>query len=211
MSSYKNELEKFLGTLEIQEDSVLDLGGAANPVRDRVKSWKVKNYKIMDNCLEENTEKEHWQTPDYIWDLNQPLLEITINKKDIKFYLLNEEIERNSFDLIFCLEVSEYLFSPLVALENIHKLLKPEGRLIISWPTTYPVHNPMVHDCLRYTEFGIYKLMEEAGFEIEDMIPRRAYHPNLLSDFYKAEGLHPAKHYGFHGCLGWVCVCRRKK
>ena len=195
MSSYRTELEKFLKTLEISEKSVLDIGGSSLPVRDRVKSWDVRNYKILDNCLEENTEKEHWQKPDIVWDINYPITKIGFGE----------------YDLIFCLEVSEYWFDPLTALRNINILLKDKGKLIISWPTIYPVHNPMVHDCLRYTEFGIYKLMEETGFEIEDMIPRNAYHPNLLSDFYKSEGLHPAKHYNFHDALGFICIARRKK
>lgn len=203
MSSYRESLEKYLQTLETKADSCLDIGGSSLPVRDRVKSFDCKTYKIMDNCLEKDTEKEHWQEPDIVWDINEEITD-TIETEKGKIYYLKE-----SFDMVFCLEVAEYFYRPNVALNNINFLMKNDAKLIISFPTIYPVHNPMVHDSLRYTEFGIYKLMEEAGFEIEDMIPRRAYHPNLLSDFYKAEGLHPAKRYD-HSVLGWVCIATKK-
>lgn len=195
MSSYRTELENYLKTLDIDEDSVLDIGGSSLPVKDRVKSWSVRNYKILDNLQEKDTEKEHWQEPDFTWDLNVPL---------------SEEMGFGKYDSIFCLEVFEYVYDPLIALKNIKKLLSKNGKLVVSLPFLYPLHNPMVHDCLRYTEFGIYKLMKEVGFEIIDMIPRRAYNPNLLSDFYKAEGLHPAKRYPSHDVLGWVVVARSK-
>jgi 2-polyprenyl-3-methyl-5-hydroxy-6-metoxy-1,4-benzoquinol methylase len=33
------------------------------------------------------------------------------------------------FDMIFCMEVSEYLYDPLTALKNMHFLLKDKGTL----------------------------------------------------------------------------------
>ena len=38
---------------EVKTNRVLDIGGAANPVRDRVKSWDVNHYDIFDKGIEE--------------------------------------------------------------------------------------------------------------------------------------------------------------
>jgi len=53
MSHYRNQLEEYLKTLDIKADRVLDVGGASNPVKSRVSSWNVKEYKIVDNGLED--------------------------------------------------------------------------------------------------------------------------------------------------------------
>ena len=41
MSKWREQLESHLSTIDVVADSVLDVGGAAKPVKDRVKSWKV--------------------------------------------------------------------------------------------------------------------------------------------------------------------------
>lgn len=154
----------------MKADWVLDIGGGSNPVKGRTRSWEVKEYRILDNKLEEMKQK-----PDFVADLNKPDCgrEIT-----------------GQWDIVFCLEVAEYLYNPWVAIKNLWGFLKEGGILYISFPFIYPIHSPHRSDYLRYTRFGILKLLDIAGFELIEMIGREAKDPEKLLDFYKSDGMH---------------------
>jgi SAM-dependent methyltransferase len=186
MASYfRLQLEAWLRKIDIDTDSVLDIGGGANSVRDRLRSWKVKTYKILDNGVENNV------VPiDYKLNLNYP---ISLTR---------------SFDIIFCLEVMEYVFNPVVAVMNIYLLLKTEGVAYISFPSIYPVHNPKEIDCLRYTYQGIIKILSTAGFSRWEIVSRKATDGiGALSQFYSLEKMHPVKHDDVIYDIGYLCKC----
>lgn len=48
MSYYRHQLEDWLKTLDVKADTVLDIGGAQNPVKGRTRSWEVEDYHILD-------------------------------------------------------------------------------------------------------------------------------------------------------------------
>jgi len=73
--------------------------------------------------------------------------------------------KNNSFDTVLLTQVIEHLENPLLALNEIQRILKQNGTLIISWPFLYPVHEAP-RDFFRYTEFGMRNLAEKAGFNI---------------------------------------------
>jgi len=169
MSFYRDQLEAYLSKLDIKADRVLDVGGASNPVKSRVKSWEVKEYDILDNGLEEGKS-------DIKYDLN----------KDIIKHWEDTGIQQH--DIVFCLEVMEYIYDPMIAIKNLHWLTKKGGTLYITFPTLYPVHNPYNNDYLRYTKFGAIKLLEEAGFKIEEIVPRTMKAPDIYNTSCIAEG-----------------------
>ena len=88
MSRYREVLEEYLKTLNIKADRVLDVGGASNPVKSRVKSWEVDECKIADSGLEDGE-----------YDIGMDLNTIDI----VNLNLLS------NFNIIFCLEVMEYI------------------------------------------------------------------------------------------------------
>jgi len=97
-------------------------------------------------------------------------------------------------DVIFCLEVAEYLYDPLSAIRNMWFMLKKEGKLYMSFPAIYPVHNPAGIDHLRYTRFGVEALLTKAGFYKLKITPRVATAgKESLAAFYRQEGMHPVK------------------
>lgn len=167
MSFYRDQLEKWLGKIDVIADRVADIGGGANPAYHRVRSWNVKNYMIFDNKLEEMK-----QEPSIVCDLNK-------------------KIDTNlDFDIVFCLEVFEYIFDPIQAIKNIHTLLKQGGIAYLSFPFIYPIHSPHQNDYLRYTRYGILKLLEIAGLKVVEMIGREAKEPKKLLAFYESDGMH---------------------
>lgn len=182
MSKYRDQLEAYLKTLDIKADRVLDVGGAALPVKNRVRSWDVKEYHIWDNGLEER-DKSH--IIDYGIDINVPWPD---RRKGVHPYIKN-------YDIAFCLEVFEYVYNPILAVKNIYGILSTGGLLYITFPFIYPVHNPKENDYLRYTRNGAIKLLNVGGFKILNVIPRLMSPSGMTQwkQFTDCEGMHSAR------------------
>ena len=173
-SLYRNQLEAWLKKIDIKCESCLDVGGGQYNISKRVNSFDVKEYRILDNDTQ--------YKPDFFADLNYPLEETNINGY---FY---------SFDILFCLEVAEYIWSPLQFHRNLFSVLKPGGIAYISYPTLYPLHNPSGIDYLRYTKNAIEKLLSVVGFKKWEITPRVATSGReALSSFYSLEQMRPMK------------------
>lgn len=171
MSYHRIQTEAWLKTIEVKADRVLDVGGAQLPVKGRTKSWEVGEYKILD--LEKPHEAN--QKVDIIQDLSD-----IDSKSNIDCW--------ESFDVAFCIEVSEYWFDPMLALVGVKNYLKEGGILYITFPFIYMAHKPEGTDFLRYTPIGAEKLLKEAGFEILEHKYRTATSDKLLP-FWKEEGM----------------------
>lgn len=185
-SSYRLTLENWLKELDVNANSVLDIGGSQQEVRKRVRSWEVKDYKIAD--LPDPHEDS--PQPDIVIDLNSP-----IYKAD------------QQFDIIFCLEVMEYVYNPFFALAQIAEYLNDNGTAWVSFPSFYPLHNPIEDDCLRYMPAGIKKLAQSAGLQVAQMIPRRPETGALLQ-YFSAERLRAAKGTD-HMFMGWIVELKK--
>jgi SAM-dependent methyltransferase len=168
MSKYRTQLEEWLKGLSVRATCVLDIGGAQGPVKDRVKSWNVNDYAILD-------------LPEF----------------DVEYDNMHEKA-----NIIFCLEVFEYLIRPLEALRNIQMSLKPKGKAYISFPLVYPVHNEIELDALRFTEPGIRRLASAANLKINNIWYRKD-ESGLLQDLYGFDGMHPAKGFD-HSIYGYI-------
>lgn len=73
--------------------------------------------------------------------------------------------EDQAFEQILCAEVLEHLHTPTQAVAEMARVLKPGGKLVLTIPFAYPVHEAPV-DYQRFTEFGLKKLFGERGFEV---------------------------------------------
>lgn len=135
MSNTRRQLERWLKTLDIK-GNVLDVGGLTFPVKGRTRTWDVDYYVIADI---KKTYKG--RTTDRVWDFNIP----------IEF--------GGNFANVFCLEMMEYVYNPMVVINNLNKLLKIGGRLFISTHFLFP-HHSGGGDYLRFTRDGISKLLE---------------------------------------------------
>lgn len=72
------------------------------------------------------------------------------------------------FDAVTCLEVLEHVAEPEIVMGEISRVLKPGGRVWISTPFLYPLHDAPF-DFRRYTEFGLRRSAEKAGLMVESL------------------------------------------
>lgn len=72
-----------------------------------------------------------------------------------------------SMDVILCLECLEHVFNPIIVLKEMERVLKPDGRLLISVP--YQANCESETHVRQWDERRLYSLLEEK-FEIENMI-----------------------------------------
>ncbi len=69
------------------------------------------------------------------------------------------------YDTVLCLEVLEHIPDPFRATREISRVLVSGGVCIISVPHLSRLHEEP-YDYYRYTKYGLYHLLESAGFEI---------------------------------------------
>ncbi len=91
---------------------------------------------------------------------------------------LDGVLPSQSYDYIVCTEVLEHTLQPFAAVQEMYRLLRPEGMLFLTTPFNFRIHGPLP-DCWRFTEHGLrallkdFTLLELRGIET----PERALMP----------------------------------
>ncbi|MFM2268545.1 MAG: hypothetical protein RL757_1986 [Bacteroidota bacterium] len=80
----------------------------------------------------------------------------------------------NHFDSAICSQVLEHVFHPDDFLQEIRRVLKPDGCLLLTVPFVWDEHE-QPYDYARYSSFGLRFLLEKNGFEVIE-------HQKTLSD-----------------------------
>ena len=111
---------------------LLDLGCGHVPLYETYKERVSENICVdWENTLHVNPHL------DYILDLTQPL-----------------PLERASFDTVLLTDVLEHIPEPSGLVSEISRLLRPAGKLILTVPFLYWLHEEP-HDFYRYTRFAL--------------------------------------------------------
>lgn len=196
MSSYsRQQLERWVSSNTVNSGRVLDVGGSQLPIWKRVKVEGDTQFDVLDLA----SPHQVIASPDIVHDINEPIVD-----RDGKLLF-----DFEPYDNVFCIEVSEYWWNPVQAVENISLLTKRGGRAYFSFHFVYPLHNPAEQDYLRYTESGVRKLLSHAGFETEELEYRNSEVSNLMT-FYSAEQMRPNREYRHHNATGFLVIARKK-
>jgi SAM-dependent methyltransferase len=87
-------------------------------------------------------------------------------------------VEDASFDAALNTQVLEHLAEPVEVLRELHRVLRPGGRLYLTVPLVGELHEEP-YDFFRYTPHGLRHLLSKAGFEVETITPRNGYFTTL--------------------------------
>ena len=104
----------------------------------------------------------------------------------------------NSFDSALCNQVLEHVFNPDEFLSEIYRVLKPNGKLLLTLPFVWDEHEKP-YDYARYSSFGLKFLLEKNGFHILD-------HKKIGADVTIVFQLINA--YIFKVIQNWPCLIR---
>lgn len=124
---------------------VIDIGGTL-----RIDGKRSNRVEPGNAWLIPYAEKIDYKILDYVPDYNP---DIVGDIHDLPF-------EDNSKEAILCLAVLEHVYNPFKAFEELHRTLKPGGKLLIYVPFLYyyHAHKGYYKDYWRYTYDGIEEL-----------------------------------------------------
>jgi SAM-dependent methyltransferase len=77
-------------------------------------------------------------------------------------------VEDGRFDYVIFNQTMEHLDRPERALSELHRVLKPGGKLLCTTPLFYEEHE-QPYDFFRYTQFAHRRLFSQAGFQVEQV------------------------------------------
>jgi len=90
-------------------------------------------------------------------------VDIVANAEDLEGVIKDE-----SFDIILCFSVLEHTKHPMRIIDNIHRILKKGGRVLVSVPFIMSLHDTP-NDYWRFTRYGLLELFKDFELiEIKD-------------------------------------------
>lgn len=118
--------DSFLANYVDDAEIVLDIGNQ-NKYDLTNKQFKVMTLDLSDR-----------DSPDIVGDIT----------------VVNSHINSKMFDAILCTEVLEHVVDPFAAVQELERILKVGGFLLVTSPLNARIHGP-IPDCWRFTEFGL--------------------------------------------------------
>lgn len=70
------------------------------------------------------------------------------------------------YDFVLSTQVLEHVQDPMIYLHECHRVLKPNGQLLITTHGLFEEHG-CPYDYWRWTTFGLQRIVESAGFKVE--------------------------------------------
>lgn len=74
-------------------------------------------------------------------------------------------LQSHLFDSAICTEVLEHAEFPEIVMDELVRVLKEQGNLLVTVPMSWGLHYEP-HDYRRYTRYGLVQLLEQHGFEV---------------------------------------------
>ena len=78
-------------------------------------------------------------------------------------FLHEMPIENEMFDAVLCTQVLEHLEWPRESVKEMHRVIKPGGKLYMTVPMAQNEHQ-VPYDFFRYTSYGLESICKHAGF-----------------------------------------------
>ena len=120
--------------------SILDAGAGESIYK---KFFSHCNYKAIDLAVGES--RWNYANLDYVGFLHEM------------------PIENEMFDAVLCTQVLEHLEWPRESVKEMHRVIKPGGKLYMTVPMAQNEHQ-VPYDFFRYTSYGLESICKHAGF-----------------------------------------------
>jgi len=91
-------------------------------------------------------------------------------------------IKSGTLDGIACFSVLEHVRQPWKVVEEIHRMLKPGGKVWIGWPFLVPVHGFPSH-YFNATREGLRTIFEDLGFQMQTVETRATETPDFTMEW----------------------------
>lgn len=98
------------------------------------------------------------------------IVQSNLNKVDIICEADKIPLPENSFNTVLSTQTIEHIANHQGLVNESFRLLKAGGIAIISGPSYWPLHEEPF-DYFRFTKYGLTHILENAGFEIVEIIP----------------------------------------
>lgn len=143
----RNSVKNLIINSKIQNaDKWIDVGCGLRPYENY-----FPKYSYIGVDVEVSGAKKSMKIPDYYYDgLNLPF-------------------DTGSVDGVISTQVLEHVPNPRLLITEMSRIIKPNGSIILSIPFTWQEHETPF-DFSRFSSFGITELLNNAGFEIEEII-----------------------------------------
>ena len=136
----------------VKNSSVLDVSSGNKPYEQLFKHCNytthefTENKKIIDGFRQETS--------------------IENKKHDIYSPIDNIPVPDNSFDLVICTEVFEHIPEPIKAMQELVRICKPNGKILITAPFTSGIHQEPFHFYSGFSPFFYNFLKEKFNLKI---------------------------------------------
>jgi SAM-dependent methyltransferase len=137
---------------------VLDLGCGQAPFYHA-----YRDYSTSITCVDWGTSPHNVRHADHLCDLNEPI-----------------PLPEASFDTVIFSDVMEHLYKPHQVFGEIHRLLRPGGKLLMNVPFMYWLHE-QPYDFYRYTRFALERMATESNFNVVELREEGGA-PEVLTD-----------------------------
>jgi len=121
--------------------------------------------KVLDVGCGEKPYESLFKTKEYIGLEYNNTENRAAKKADIFYDGKTFPFKSSRFDSVVCNQVLEHVFESDDFLHEIHRILKPNGKLLLTVPFIWDEHEQPV-DFARYSSFGLKNLLERNGFKV---------------------------------------------
>lgn len=84
----------------------------------------------------------------------------------------------NSFESVMATEVLEHIHNPREFLDEVRRVLKPNGKLFFTVPFLWNLHE-VPHDHYRYTPFALREILLKSSFKNIELHPMGGWHRSM--------------------------------
>ena len=120
---------------------------------------------------------------------------------DVLYDGVNLPFEDASFDTVLSVQVLEHTPEPQRLLEEMSRVLRPGGMLILNAPFSFRLHEEP-HDYFRYTPHGLRTMCQKASLEVTDVEPQGGFGSVIGHKLNSFLGLRLARVQGLAQSLG---------